>query len=338
MGKHLFKARTGGRQSGVALIMVLLAMALVVMLATGMTQQQSVRVFRISHYLAQQQGYSVALGAEAFAQRTLVQDYENDKENNKMVDSLNEDWAKYAAVIPLDSNGVAEVEIRDLGGKINLNDLVLPSGQVDAITKERITRLLEVLNINSLNVDALVDWIDQDDQTVSAFGAEDGRYLSADPAYRAGNQPFVNVSELRLIAGIKPEDYRALLPYVTALPIRGLGINVNTAMAPVLRSLYEELTQAQAEAILEERLEERFETVQEFLALPAFAGSGIKSTGLGLQTRFFEVVSRITYDDRVANLISTVYRSPKGEMQTVHRNTGRRIRISDDKERFNYSE
>jgi len=339
VGKSPITINTGGRQGGVALIMVLLAMALVVMLATGMTQQQSVRVFRISHYLAQQQGYSIALGAEAFAQRTLVQDYEDDKENNKMVDSLNEDWARYAAVIPLDSNGVAEVEIRDLGGKINLNDLVLPNGQVDSITKERITRLLEVLNINSLNVDALVDWIDSNDQTVSAHGAEDGRYLSADPAYRAGNQPFANVSELRLIAGIEPEDYRALLPHVTALPVTGLGINVNTATAPVLRSIYGELTQAQADAILERRLEERFENVQDLLKAQEFVGFGRESSGgLGVQTRFFEVISRITYDNRVASLVSTVYRSSEGEMQTLHRNTGRKVRISDDKERFNYSE
>ncbi len=57
-------------QQGVALIMVLLAMALVVILATGMTQQQSVRVFRAGHYLAQQQGHSVALGAEVLPARS----------------------------------------------------------------------------------------------------------------------------------------------------------------------------------------------------------------------------------------------------------------------------
>ena len=61
------RLRVPRRQSGVALIMVLLAMALVVLLAAGMTHQQSVRVFRTGHYLAQQQGYSVALGAEDFA-------------------------------------------------------------------------------------------------------------------------------------------------------------------------------------------------------------------------------------------------------------------------------
>ena len=335
MAKHPFIGRHGGRQSGVALIMVLLAMALVVMLATGMTQQQSVRVFRASHCLAQQQGHSVALGAEAFARQILVRDFEDDKENNLMVDSLDEFWAKNAAILPLDDNGVAEVQIDDLGGRINLNDLVSANGQVDPIVRDRIARLLQVLEITTVNVDALVDWIDPNDQTVSAYGAEDGQYLSADPAYRAGNQPFVDVSELRMIDGMTEEAYRALRPHVTALPVTGLGVNVNTATAPVLRSLHEELTQAQADAILERRTEERFENVQDFLALDEFAGRGMKPTGLGLQTRFFEVVSRITYDNRVANLVSTVYRSPEGEMQTVSRDTGQKNRIT--KEPFTIS-
>ncbi|MEX2476002.1 type II secretion system minor pseudopilin GspK [Marinobacter sp.] len=324
------------RQQGVALIMVLLAMALIVMLATGMTQQQSVRVFRAGHYLAQQQGQAVALGAEAFARQILVKDFEKDKEDNVMVDSLDEFWAANAAILPLDDNGVAEVQIDDLGGRINLNDLVSANGQVDPLTRDRLTRLLMALGISALSVDTLVDWVDPDDQTVSAYGAEDGQYLMADPSFRAANQPFVSVSELRLLEGMTEEIYRQLQPHVAALPVSGLGINVNTASAPVLRSLHEELTQAQAESILEKRKEERFENLQDFLALPEFSGLGLKSNGLGLQTRFFEVVSRITYDDRVANLVSTVFRSPEGEVQTVHRDTGQKNRIT--KEPFTISE
>ncbi|MFL1465811.1 type II secretion system minor pseudopilin GspK [Marinobacter sp. HN1S83] len=324
------------RERGVALIMVLLAMALVVMLATGMTQQQSVRVFRAGHYLAQQQGQSVALGTEAFARQILVRDFEEDKEENLMVDSLDEFWAANAAILPLDDNGVAEVQIDGLGGRINLNDLVSANGQVDPLTRDRLARLLAALGISEISVDVLIDWIDPDDQTVSAYGAEDGQYLMADPAFRSANQPFVSVTELRLIEGMTEEIYRSLRRHVTALPVTGLGINVNTATAPVLRSLHAELTQAQAESILEKREEERFENIQDFLALPEFAGLGLKANGLGLQTRFFEVVSRITYDDRVANLVSTVFRSPEGEVQTVHRDTGQKNRIT--KEPYTISE
>src|SRR5690554_7962631 len=83
---------TGPRtQQGVALIMVLLAMALVVMLASGMTQQQNIRVFKAGHYLAQQQGQSIALGAEAFARQILINDFEDDKENGQMIDSRSEE-------------------------------------------------------------------------------------------------------------------------------------------------------------------------------------------------------------------------------------------------------
>ncbi|MEE3117929.1 MAG: type II secretion system minor pseudopilin GspK [Pseudomonadota bacterium] len=317
-----------GRQRGVALIMVLLAMALVVMLTAGMTQQQSIRVFKAGHYLAQQQGVSIALGAEAFARQILVRDYEEDKEENKMIDTLDEFWAMNSAVLPVDDAGVVEVQIDDLGGRINLNDLVTGNGQVDPLTKDRLTRLLAALQISEITVDVLIDWQDENDQTISAYGAEDGQYLSAEPGYRAGNQPFASVTELRLIDGMTEEIYQALAPHVAALPVSGLGINVNTATGAVLRSLSDELTDAQAKAILEKREEEPFENLQDFLALPEFAGLGLTSAGLGLQTRFFEVASRITYDDRVVNMVSTIFRNPEGEIRTVRRDTGQKNRIT----------
>lgn len=323
-------------QQGVALIMVLLAMALIVMLAAGMIQQQSIRVFKAGHYLAQQQGTSIALGAEVFASQILVRDFEEDKEDGKMVDSLDEFWAENAAILPLDDNGVVEVQIDDFGGLINLNDLVALNGKVNPLTKERVTQLLAALGITTFRVDVLIDWIDPNDQTISAYGAEDGRYLMADPGYRAGNQPFASVTELRLIDGMTEEAYRALRPHVTALPVSGLGINVNTATAEVIRSLSAELTEAQAESILETRKEERFENVQDFLAQPEFAGLGLKPEGLSVQTRFFEVVSRITYDNRVVNMVSTVFRNSEGKVRTVRRDTGQKNRIT--KEPYTISE
>lgn len=327
----------GSCQRGVALIMVLLAMALVVMLASGMTQQLNIRVFQAGHYLAQQQGQSIALGAEAFARRILVRDFEEDKEDGSMVDSLDEFWAMNAAILPLDEgNSVVEVQIDDLGGRFNLNDLVTPSGQVDTLAKDRFTRLLMVLGVTSITADALIDWIDSNDQTISAYGAEDGQYLMADPGYRAGNQPFVDVTELRLIEGMTEEIYQALRPHVAALPVSGAGINVNTATGPVLQSLHEELSEAAIASVLEKREEESFSNLQDFLALPEFAGLGLKTTGLTLQTRFFEVVSRITYDNRVVNMVSTVFRNGEGEVRTVHRDTGQKNRIT--KEPYTISE
>ncbi|MDX1634562.1 MAG: type II secretion system minor pseudopilin GspK [Marinobacter sp.] len=322
-------------QQGVALVMVLLAMALVVMLAAGMTKNQSVRIYKAGHYLAQSQGYSIALGAEAFAKQILFRDYEADKQDNTLVDSPDEAWARYSAVLPLD-NGVVEVQIDDLSGRINLNDLVDASGRVDEVTRERLTRLLQVLGVTTVNVDALIDWIDSNDETISAYGAEDGQYLIQDPPYRAANQPFTSVTELRLMDGISEEDYQLLAPHVAALPVSGSGINVNMAPQAVIQALHPELTEAQAESVILQRENERFENVQTFLALPEFAGLGLKAQGLGLRAHFFEVASRITYDDRVVNLVSTVFRSPAGELSTVRRDSGQKNRIT--KERFGVSE
>lgn len=316
------------RERGVALIMVLMALALVVMLATGMVRQQSVWVFKASHYLAQQQGYSIALGAEEFAQRILIQDFEQDRENGVMVDSLDEPWALHATLLPLDDNGTVEVQIDDLGGRINLNDLLSTTGEINPLARQRLERLLKVLDVTNVTVDALIDWIDGNDQVISAYGAEDGDYLMAHTAYRAANQPFVSASELRLIEGMTEESYSLLRPHVTALPVSGVGVNVNTATVPVLMSLHENVTKASAEAITEKRSLERFEDMNQFLALPEFSGTGLEARGLTLKTRFFDVVSRITYDEHEVNMVSRVFRSAEGEVQTLHRDLSQKDRIT----------
>ena len=330
------QGRPARQQRGMALIMVLLSMALVVMMAAGMVKQQGVRVFRAGHFLAQTQGYNVALGAEAFAKQVLFQDLKTDREDNELVDSPDETWWRYAAILPLDEGGVAEVQVDDLSGRINLNDLVSPAGTVDQLTRERLTRLLMVLGITDVHVDALVDWVDPDEEPVSAYGAEDGQYLMKEPAYRAGNQPFASVTELRLIEGMTEEAYQLLRPHVAALPVSGTGINVNMASVPVIRSLHQQITDAQANAVVERRQEERFLTTGDFIGLPEFAGLGLRPQGLQVRSEFFDVVSRITWNDRVVNLVSTMYRNSEGELSVVRRDTGQKHRIT--KEPFGVSE
>jgi general secretion pathway protein K len=316
------------KHQGVALIMVLLAMALIIMLATGMVREQSLWVFKASHHKAQQQGYSIALGAETLGRQMLIRDFEDDQDEDLMIDSLDERWAIGAAILPLDENGVVEVQIDGLGGRINLNELVTPAGKVDQLTRSRVQRLLQALGITGISVNALIDWIDEDDQPTGAAGAEDSLYLTEEPSYRAGNQPFVSISELRLIAGMTESAYETLRPHVVVLPVTGSGINVNTASAPVLMSLHENLTEAIAGVIIEKREEARFESIKDFLSLPELAGMGLTSRGLTLKTSFFDVVCRITYDNRKVNMVSRVFRSAKGEVQTVHRDLSQNNRIT----------
>ena len=326
--RHGETSSTRWNQQGVALIMVLLAMALVVILATGMTRQQSLRVFKAGHYLAQQQGLSVAWGAEVFAHQILITDYEEDSKSGAPIDSLDEFWAANSVVLPLDDDGVAEIQLDGLGGRLNLNDIMGADNKTDSVSRDRLERLLQNLQITGLKADVFIDWVDANDQTISAYGAEDSQYLLAQPGYRAANRPFASVTELRFLEGMTEEAYQALRPFVAALPVTGLGINVNTASAEVLQTLHPGLSAAQVNAVIEVRKEQRFENIKDFLALPQFSGLGLKPDGLTVQTRFFEVVARITYDKRVVHMVSTVYRNPEGKVSTLHRDTGQKNRIT----------
>lgn len=315
-------------QRGVALIMVLLAMALVVILATGMTRQQSLRIFKAGHYLAQQQGLNVALGAEVFASQILTKDHDEDDKANTPVDSLDEFWAANSALLPLDDGGMAEIQLDDLGGRLNLNDLIGSDNKPDPLSRERLDRLLQNLQITGLTADVFIDWVDANDQTLSAYGAEDGQYLLAQPGYRAANQPFSSVTELRLLEGMTEEHYQLLRPHVAALPVSGLGININTASAEVLQTLHTQLSAAQIGAVIDIRNKQRFEDIEDFMALPQFAALGLTTQGLTLQTHFFEVVARITYDNQVMHMVSTVYRDSQGRVSILHRDTGQKNRIT----------
>ena len=68
------------------------------------------------------------------------------------------------------------------------------------------------------------------------------------PIYANG---LVNISELRVVYGMKPEYYQALAPYITAIPGNTQGmINVKTAPVPVWMSISDQITQAKAQALV----------------------------------------------------------------------------------------
>ena len=83
-------------------------------------------------------------------------------------------------------------------------------------------------------VDALEDWIDEDNDTRS-LGAEDRYYRGLNPPYLPRNGVLATLSELQWIKGITPEIYRKMKPYIT---LHSSGrVNLNTASEPVLSAL-----------------------------------------------------------------------------------------------------
>ena len=87
----------------------------------------------------------------------------------------------------------------DEGGKLNVNSMIAldPTGQLlhDA--------LMKLPNMTEDIADAIVDWVDADDDSRAA-GAESSYYLSLTSAYKAKNGPLNSLDELLLIRGVTP--------------------------------------------------------------------------------------------------------------------------------------
>ena len=317
-----------GKQKGVALMMVLFVFALVTILASGMISRQSLFIQKASNTLIQSQAYEYAIGAEQVARQLLFVDWEEDKKEKLFIDDNDEEWGLGAAGFPIDY-GVIEAQIDDLQGAFNLNSLINANSSKDQPSIERLKNLLLVLEAPEGTVEKIIDWLDDNDETEGADGAEEGEYLIKDKPYRTGNQAFVSTSELMLIDGMTEKLFALLLPHVSALPMEVKAINVNTCSKEVLRSLAKGkiLTDEEGEAIIGQR---PFEKIEDFKALPEYAGLVLEGA-FSINTEFFKVSTKVTLSDRVSRLVSKLYRdSNGGKLTLMGRNQGQKYLITKD--------
>jgi general secretion pathway protein K len=161
------------------------------------------------------------------------------------VTTLAGDWNGTPRRIPLPGGGLAIGTVRDGGNCFNLNSLVQGDVASTLVQRpaaiEQFAGLMGILGLPEPTARrvaaATADWIDSDDQA-GPQGAEDSAYSGSDPAYRAGNTLMADPSELRAVAGVTPEIYRELRPYLCTLPAADMSpINVNTLLprdAPLL--------------------------------------------------------------------------------------------------------
>ncbi|HEY3490903.1 MAG TPA: type II secretion system minor pseudopilin GspK [Candidatus Deferrimicrobiaceae bacterium] len=218
-------------RSGIALLITLLTLVLIVTIVF--------EIFRVSMRSAQSSAFArdsirASLLAEAGTQAAIIA-LREDARNNSF-DTLDEIWSRASPPIDL-GPGLVTVTIVDQERKINLNDLIGPKGTVGAQDKQVAVfrKLLENLALDPTIADSIVDWLDADDST-RAGGAESSYYQSLKNPYKAKNDLFDTVEELRLVRGVTPEVYRKLEPFV-CVSAQGSRINLNTAPKEILMSL-----------------------------------------------------------------------------------------------------
>jgi type II secretory pathway component PulK len=96
-----------------------------------------------------------------------------------------------------------------MAGRFNLNNLVTPQGTRNEFAFAWFQRLLARLQLEPKWAALLQDWIDPDNVTNGADGAEDGVYLGMNPPYRPPNRPISTTSELLSLPGFGIERIAA---------------------------------------------------------------------------------------------------------------------------------
>lgn len=331
-GRHSFKNLPSHRQRGSALILAMLVAAWVAIMAVNMAED-----FRVDSRLAEGRSLQAKIkgylhGTESLASGVLWADYLRDSSaEGSQVDHLAEDWALAGTTLPTDI-GFVRVQLTDAQGKFNINSLQRLNDNyydsalsvTDRLTAEQklFIRLLKLVqpemndNQGLQMVEAIVDWLDEDDRVSGQGGAESLYYLSQPVSRRPANRAIGDISELLMVRHMTPEVLAALRPYLAALP-SVTPININTAVPMVLQAINSDDTLQPASAshrltLLKAREEAPYTSVVEALNRAGFQGVTATAAALSVNSHYFAAQVNIQADQqqRHANLL--FYRNDNG--------------------------
>lgn len=300
------------RVRGVALLTVLFILVLITTLSVYLVEEEHLAIRRISNQRDAEQGFQMTTGAEQWALKIL----ERDGKENK-VDHLQEPWNILLPEVNVEE-GTLRSEVQDLQGLFNINNLV--SGR-DEIWYPLFTRLLSVLELNEAVADALVDWIDANQDITGSNGAEDADYLGLDIPYRTADRMIADIGELIWVKGFDEKTLATLSPFITALPDKDIKINVNTCHPLLLRVLTKEIMpDAAAESLIEGRGEEGYQDIEAFLTRTELAAESDNVEPLiTINSKYFQVRSEAKFGRLTTVVLSTVRRKTNGDKVTVLR-------------------
>lgn len=309
------------RESGVALVFVLLIFAIITVVAADIATRLYYNTEKQSRYLQYVQARHYALGAEHYVALLLEEDKRNDKKEGRLVDHWFESWAGANSRFDVDE-GEIFIQVLDDQGRFNLN--LLADGQNKEVL-EVLIRILYYERIDPRLAYRIRDWIDAG-QTVSGIGAEDGLYLAASPPYRTGDTLMASVSELKLLQVLTPDEYARLLPHVTVLPDSKAGLNINTMTARLFQSLSGRISETDARAFVDVRGRDAFSDLDAFRKHPLIKGkideNVFKKLNLDVKSHFFSVYIKAVYRDVTFYLHSRLARNDEGKVTVTGRELG----------------
>ncbi len=231
-------------ERGAALLTVLMLVAVIAVMAGTGLEKLRLSTRLAGNAAAVEQARAFAVAAEALAAIRVGDLLEGSKDRVTLLG----EWSGRPFGLPLPGGGTATARVSDGGNCFNLNGLVIqlspgvystnPGARVQFA---RLMRLVGVpIQVAEQVAAGAADWIDTDSEQ-QAGGAEDARYTGQQLPYRTGGTLMADRSELRAIAGMTPELYAQIRPWVCTLPVADPAkMNVNTLLpeqAPLLAML-----------------------------------------------------------------------------------------------------
>lgn len=204
--------------------------------------------------------------------------------------------------------------------KFNLNELVYPQNQVRFVALLRAVVPTLSAETASNIAESITAWM--------TSGAQNAYYFTLNPPYRSSQMQMADASELRLVAGVTPDIYNALVPFVTALPITPpppipqnskilppavqTPVDVNGVSWPVLLTVSSTLTQSQAQSIAACVAQSGNFTDLNTFTTNCVAPAGVSGlAGLTTQSQYFLGVAIAQTGARVSRLTSLLVTQPQ---------------------------
>lgn len=279
------------KQQGSAIITALFLVTLVAIIATAMSTRLQLDIYR-TNLVKSTDKLFLASQAVTFWAMDRLSDAKQPLVNLNQSGKVLEFPAKLSAIYP---GIITRGAIYDLQARFNLNNVV------DTSFLSIYLGLLEQVLPNSDSqarmqlIDATVNWVQGPSKSQVGHDEWLDQYLKQRPVYLPSYQNMQQASELRLVMGITPDIYRALRPYVIALP-EVTPINLNTAPLPLLRALGDGLSEHDAEQILTLRHKKEIKELSEFG--PLLEKLNIPETQITLTSQYFLAVAQNTMGDR----------------------------------------
>lgn len=292
------------RERGAALLTVLLLVAVIAVIAGTALERLTLTTRLAANAAAGQAAEGYARAAEVMALTRI----DSLLAENRTRVTLAGGWSGRPFALPL-PGGTAVARVVDGGNCFNLNGLVAVSGPGTYASfppaRVQFVRLMRLIGIAPQVAEGVAagaaDWIDSDAEQQQG-GAEDGRYRAMAVPYRTAGVPMADPSELRAVAGVTPELYDRLRPYLCTLPrAEPARINVDTLQpeqAPLLAMQYPDtMTVDMARALIGRRPPQGWADVGAFqlAANGAGATAGFGDTGtMAVTTQWFALRVDVT--------------------------------------------